>query len=882
MNELVRLLFSELADLEPEERERALAARVVAPEVRAEVESLLNFDRDRDHDLTSSIASVATEALRTVDSAGDSVCGPYRLIRLLGSGGMGSVYLAERSDGELQQKVAIKLLHGGADRASWRERFLRERQLLAYLNHPSVARVLDAGRTGDGRPYLAMEYVDGVLIDQYAAGRGFREQLALFLRVCEGVAHAHRHLIIHRDLKPSNILVDASGQPKLLDFGIAKLLDDTVDRTQTVERLLTPNYASPEQMRGAIQTTATDIYSLGAILYKLVTGRSPHESEDGAPNPIAVIAGPQEIQPAKRWNPDLPTDIDCILQQALRKEPEERYASVEAFAEDVRAFLDSRPVQARSGNAWYRTRKFARRYWLPVAAAAAVIASLSAGLYLANRERVVAESRFRQLRQLSAKVFALDQKIRDLPGSVEARRDIVSASLEYLEGLASQLQHDPDLAQEVADGYWQIAQIQGLPTGLNLGESAQAEASLKKADALTNVVLAARPGDRHALERSAFIAQGRMILAQQDHHRAEALAHARETAERVNQLLQQPHLRASEIDDGAVLLNNVALAYTNMHLYSDAVSYARRAVDLGRQVASNQSRVGQALSMQANALRYQGDLDGALRAIEEARSISETAVYHDSIIRTFQLYGVILRQGLILGEDGGVSLGRSEEAAQALQTALDMNERIARTDPNDSVSRGRVGTSARELGKIVRHSDPERALAIYDLGIRRLGEIPNNLKARRDQANLLAGSSYPLRSLHRNAEARRRIDAAIAIVKSTKDYPPALVPLDSELYGVLQARADSEAGDGEPRLALKLYEELFNLVVAGKPEPLTDLRDAPRMSGLYASLAALYRRTGQPAAAATMDSRRLDLWHNWQRKLPNNSFVQRQVAAQTN
>ena len=214
-----------------------------------------------------------------------------------------------------------------------------------------MAHLLDAGRTSDGRPYLAMEYVDGVPIDQYSAGRDLREQLALFLRVCVGVAHAHRHLVIHRDLKPSNILVDASGQPKLLDFGIAKLLDDTVERTQTVERLLTPNYASPEQMRGAIQTTATDIYSLGAILYKLVTGRSPHESEDGALNPIAVIAGPQAIQPAKRWNPDLPTDIDCILQKALRQEPEERYASVEAFAEDVRAFLDSRPVQARSGNA---------------------------------------------------------------------------------------------------------------------------------------------------------------------------------------------------------------------------------------------------------------------------------------------------------------------------------------------------------------------------------------------------------------------------------------------------------------------------------------------------------------------------------------------------
>src|SRR5439155_64042 len=202
----------------------------------------------------------------------------YRLIRRLGSGGMGEVYLAERDDGEIQQQVAIKMLRAGADRPAWQERFLRERQLLSYLNHPSVARLFDAGHTESAQPYLVMEYVEGVPIDVSAEGKSLREQLTLFLKICEGVAHAHRHLIIHRDLKPSNILVDPSGQPKLLDFGIAKLLDETSDQTKTVERLLTPGYASPDQMRGGIQTTATDVYSLGAVLDKMLTGRSPHES----------------------------------------------------------------------------------------------------------------------------------------------------------------------------------------------------------------------------------------------------------------------------------------------------------------------------------------------------------------------------------------------------------------------------------------------------------------------------------------------------------------------------------------------------------------------------------------------------------------------------
>ncbi len=238
--------------------------------------------------------------------------------------------------------------------------------------------MFDAGKTADGRPYLVMEYVDGTPIDVYAERIDLGEgKLVLFLSVCQGVSHAHQQLIIHRDLKPSNILVDSAGQPKLLDFGIAKLLDETGDATQTVERLLTPDYASPEQLGGTPQSTATDVYSLGAVLHKLLTGRSPHASEAGRPQQaIDAITGSKEIAAPTRLNPNVPKDLVYVLRKALRKEPEERYASVEAFAGDIRAFLESKPVQARSGDAWYRTRKFVRRYWIPVAAAVLVIASL--------------------------------------------------------------------------------------------------------------------------------------------------------------------------------------------------------------------------------------------------------------------------------------------------------------------------------------------------------------------------------------------------------------------------------------------------------------------------------------------------------------------------
>ena len=353
MNATVRQLFHELADVPRAERERILAERQIAPELRAEVESLLSYDSSSGESLARRISQVTEEALRAGDGPPSSYCGPYRLVRLLGFGGMGAVYLAERRDGEIEQRVAIKLLRVDADRPAWRDRFLRERQFLAYLNHSSIARVLDAGHTGDGRPYLVMEYVDGIPIDEYAAPLELRAQLALFLLVCDGVSHAHQHLIIHRDLKPSNILVDASGQPKLLDFGIAKLLDMTLnvttDATQTVERLLTPDYASPEQLRGSIQTTTTDVYSLGVVLYKLLTGCSPHKPLSGTPSGNLGITRKTSITAPSRLNPKLSRDIDHILLKALRQEPKERYASVDAMASDVRAFLELRPVPAMPG-----------------------------------------------------------------------------------------------------------------------------------------------------------------------------------------------------------------------------------------------------------------------------------------------------------------------------------------------------------------------------------------------------------------------------------------------------------------------------------------------------------------------------------------------------
>lgn len=878
MNRRVQEVFHEVADLSPEARRKYFEEHGVEEETRKEVEGLLAFDSGASAFLLRDVGSAAERAMAQLQAKGWR-CGPYRLLELIGRGGMGAVYLAERADGEVRQRAAVKLLQPGADDPQHRERFLQERQILAGLSHPNIARLLDAGHREDGQPFLAMEHVGGQPIDVFAAELGLRQKIALFLKVCAAAAYLHRNLIVHRDLKPSNILVTAEGEPKLLDFGIAKILDLTTDSTLTFMRMLTPDYASPEQVMGRTMSTATDIYSLGAVLYRLLAGKPPHQFDQATPEAIASVICEREIARPSKWVPALKGDLDLILLKALHKEPQERYATVEQLAEDLESFLGSRPIRARKGDWVYRARKFTRRYWLPVMAMALMIAGLSTGLYVATRERVLAQRRFRQLRHLSSKVIDLDRQIATLPGSAEARRNLVSASLEYLEGLRSEAPRDLELAQELADAYGRVARVQGVPIGLNLGEFVQAEESLSKADALIETILASRPRNGRALHRSAAIAHDRMILAQSERRPTEALAHARKAVERAEMYLRQGDPNEPERSLAAAWFANVSLAHVNLHLYEDGARYARRAVEIARPIPSAGPRLAQSLSLLANALRFQGDLEAALQTIREARRIAEETVYPDETVRMIDKYGVLLREGLILGEDGGVNLDRPAEAIAAFQGALDITEEAARKNPNDQTSRGRVATSARELGNILRHRDPGRALSVYDLASRRLGEIKNNRKARRDQALVLASSSYALRRLHRTSEARQRIDAAFAILKETKDYPAERITLDSEAHSAVRALADYQAEEGQTQRAIETYEQLLDKVMASKPEPLTDLRDAAKLSRLYEASAGLYRRAGQTERAESMETRRLELWRHWDRKLPNNAFVRRQLAA---
>ena len=876
MSPSVRQLFHELVDLPQKERERIIDERRIPGDLYAEVESLLRYDSGSRESLTRRVSVVVDDALHSDDSPLALDCGPYRVLRLLGSGGMGAVYLAERRDGEIEQQVAIKLLRADAERPAWRERFLRERQLLAYLSHPSIARLLDAGHTDDDQPYLVMEYVDGVSIDNYAASLDLPAQLKLFLHVCDGVSHAHRHLIVHRDLKPSNILVDSSGHPKLLDFGIAKFLDVTGDATRTGERILTPNYASPEQLRGDVQTTATDIYSLGAVLYKLLTGQSPHELVSEARLTNRAITGGMNITAPSRLNPKLPRDIDHILRKALRDEPEERYASVDDFADDIRAFLEWRPVRARSGDAWYRARKFLRRFWIPVVAAVLTIASLSIGMWAVNRERLIAERRFSEVRQLSSKLFDIDSAVRQLPGGTKARQLIVNTSLDYLRGLATEARGDPDLMLDMGNAYMRVARVQGVPIGPNLGQMENAEQSLRIAEGFISSVLQARPDNRSALLRAAQIAHDRMRLAAFRRPDTAALPLAHECERWLDKYLSSGPVDEAEKDQVLLIGMHVANWYARKEQPHDALRLLRRMIEIGRAMHMP-ARVGGAQVFVAGALRSLGDLDGALAACREGTTLLEPRPGDTSYVslRSFRL--AMVTQGEILGEDNDVSLGRPQEAADLFERGFKIAIDLARRDPADSDSAFSVANDGIRLAGVLRHSDPGRSLSIYDETLRHSARILNHPRARRDEIRELAWSTYPLRQLGRFKEARSRLDGAFQRLNELKLYPAGQVELGSEPDDALRALAEYEAASANVRRAIEIYQELLTLVMASKPKPESTLTDAFHLSGIYRSTAALQKRAGHADLASALAARNLELWRHWERRLPNNAFVLRQL-----
>ena len=646
MNTAVRQTFRELAETPRRERERILAERSLPSHVRSEVLSLLRHDFTSGTALAGPIIRIVEEAVRFGPTLVPDACGPYRLARLLGCGGMGAVYLAERHDGEIEYNVAIKLLRADADSPSRRERFLRERQLLAYLNHPSIARLLDAGHTADGRPWLAMEYIDGTAIDDYAASLSLPAKLALLLSVCDSVSYAHRLCIIHRDLKPSNILVDSSGQPKLLDFGIAKLLDNTSDQTQTVERMLTPHYASPEQVRGDVQTTATDVYSLGAVLYKLLTGQSPRSFVCDAP--AGMSEDDSAIDVSQTAKPQIPQDLRHIVRKAMREDPDERYASVDLFADDIRAYLQARPVKARSGAAYYRASKFLRRYRAVMAIVAAAILVLWLGFHIAEQQQRIANTRSAQMWSLTKKILALDEVVGGLHNSSESMHSMVLMSKEYLQTFARDGSRDPELSLDLVEAYSSLARAEGICIASTSRQRSQAAGSLGRATALLKPILTADSKNRRALLLGAKISHDAMVLAASDRRRDATAREARDSVAYLERLMEPPGLSATESATASELFYEIALAQKNLNLAGEAIRNAERSIEAARMSPAPELRLSLGLSLLADLRRITGDLEAAVAIIGESRKHLENVRFPNETERRSAWAGVLGREVRIL------------------------------------------------------------------------------------------------------------------------------------------------------------------------------------------------------------------------------------------
>lgn len=556
--------------------------------LREEVEALLRHSGNTGH-LDRGFAEAVRSA---VDTAAPAQIGPYRIERVLGSGGMGSVYLGLRLDDQLPARVAIKITAWGGDGLI--ERFRRERRILSGLIHPYIARLLDVGMLNDGRPYLVMEYVDGLPIDEYVA-RTNAPVLDLFLKVCAAVRFAHENLVIHRDLKAGNILVRQAGDPRLLDFGIARLLggnESDLQMTQPWERMLTPASASPEQAAGSVVGMASDVYSLGVLLYRLLTGISPYAgAREFASDPARVI---REYEPplastaaalSARQRRELRGDLDNILRKALEKDPSRRYHTVHEFAADIERHRDGLPVEARPASFGYRAAKFLRRNRAPVTAAALLLFTLTGGivasLRYANRARREHQGKEREFAVLSGLMhsflYEIDDSIRDLPGATAAHELMLRRMGDSLDHLSAEAVQDPPVLLDVAEGYRRISDVSGL--GRHPHESGAApRAALGyglKALAISRRLAAASPDDaavRVNLSNALFsVAQNYQALGD--------LERAHQTLEEDLRLNEQAEARRHSTENqyaASAALTELADVERMMGRDQDALASARR------------------------------------------------------------------------------------------------------------------------------------------------------------------------------------------------------------------------------------------------------------------------------------------------------------------
>lgn len=486
-------------------------------DLQSQVESYLKYDSVEEDFLEENIfLSIEPNQEKHTNFIGKRI-GKYKIACELGAGGMGVVFLAERDDGDFEQTVAVKLLGKGLFSKAIRERFFQERKILAALRHKNIAALIDGGTTAEGIPFLIMEYIEGKPLTEYVKTNNLSlsERLQIFYKICDAVSFAHRNLIVHRDLKPANILIKKNGEPKLLDFGIAKLLsDEKTDLTNTRHRVFTPEYASPEQINGETVTTASDIYELGIILYELLTGLKPFE-ENYSKNPTGIWNFPSRENPPRpsyivnNKSADknsinskiLKGDLDTIILKALKFNPEDRYASVEKFAEDLQRYEKGLPVSARPETIFYRTGKFVSRNALSIGVLALNLLIIFVGSFIIFRQTVLARQsesraaeRLANLRNITnSLLFELNDEIGQSP--TKARFNLAEKSSKYLDDLAEKSNGDSSVWFDLAVAYLKLGDLQGRPYQPNIGKTKAALESYRKSLNLLGNIYKKNPSD---------------------------------------------------------------------------------------------------------------------------------------------------------------------------------------------------------------------------------------------------------------------------------------------------------------------------------------------------------------------------------------------------
>jgi non-specific serine/threonine protein kinase/serine/threonine-protein kinase len=768
-------------------------------ELRREVEALLSFETKADAVLNSVVAPGA--ALRT-ETPAPSAIGPYRVLREIGHGGMGVVYLGERADGQYRKQAAIKLITSGRHDAGLERRFRRERQILAQLEHSGIARLLDGGSTEEGQPYFIMEYVEGQGLLEYCDSHklGVTERIRLFLEVCDAVAYAHRQLIVHRDLKPGNILVTAQGTPKLLDFGLGQVLEageGAEEITQAGFPMMTPAYASPEQARGEPYTVSSDVYSLGVILYELLAGLRPYKVPTGSYLELARVISEQEpvalghaagtgtaeaaelrSSTPERLRRRLSGDLERIVAKALAKDVRLRYGGVPELADDLRRHLDGRPVKARPATLWYRVGKLLRRHrvMLPAAAAALVlILGFAAATWWEARR---AERRFQQVRSLAHSVmFELDDAIAKLPGSTAAQELLVARALQYLQSLARDAGNDAGLQWEVALGYERVGIVQGFVAESNLGRVPAALVSFQKAEEILGRLVERAPSDR-SLRHDHFRVSNELASSYRDSGQFQ------KDAEMVRKNLAQAEAAFRDEPSDLVSMQDLIAAnygmadvLTNQQKYADAIPLRLRGLELARKLVERQPGRAEAERSLALAEKKLAALLGVSLRYQECRDAYEQARVIDERLSAGNPSNMRAKLDLSFDySDLGWVMGRMGAYTEALAShrrALALREEASRADPNDVRAAKAVASSTTRIGNLLRNmgdldgslTESQRAIVLYDDLAKRAATDWSTVEDRADAHSDLADTLVALAARRGTAAARQQEYRARAIAE---------------------------------------------------------------------------------------------------------------------